>query len=117
MKLHKEFHEIVKNFRSLPLTDEILPARGIFAGKIEDKDKEEFMEVITPNLTRGAAFLVTIVGAKCNALIDTSPTRSCTSEIFYNQLMLPWLLKAFHLAVTSASGSTLLSIGCCTMSV
>ena len=33
------------------------------------------------------------------------------SEIFYNQLMLPQLIKAFHLVVTSASGSTLCPMG------
>ena len=49
---------------------------------------------VTHSLTRGASFPVTIAGINCNALIDTSATRSCISEIFYNQLMLPWLLKA-----------------------
>ena len=32
-------------------------------------------------------------------------------KLFFNQLTLPWLLKAFCLAVTSASGSTLCPIG------
>ena len=65
------------------------------------------MEVITLSIARGAAFPVTIAGVNCNAFIDTGATRSCTSETFYNQLMLPQLLKAFHLVVTSDSGSTL----------
>ena len=66
-----------------------------FASEIEDKSKEKFMEVITLSLTNGAAFPVAVTGVNCNALIDTSATRSCISEIFYNQLMLPWLLKTF----------------------
>ena len=82
-----------------------------FISKIEDKNKEEFVEVITLSLTRGATFLVTIAGVNCNALINTSATRSYVSEMFYNQLMLPWLLKDFHLAVTSPSGSTLCPMG------
>ena len=82
-----------------------------FASEIEDKNKEQFMEVITLSLTGGAAFLVTVAGVSCNALIDTSATRSCISETFYNQLMLPQLLKVFCLVVTSASGSTLCSMG------
>ena len=82
-----------------------------FTCEIEDKNEEEFKKVITLSLARGTAFLVTIAGVNCNTLIDTSATRSCISETFYNQLMLPWLVKAFHLPVTSASGSTLCPMG------
>ena len=77
-----------------------------FTSEIEDKNKEEFVEVVTFSLTKGATFPVTIASVNYNALIDTGATRSCISETFYNQLMLPQLLKAFHLAVTSASGCT-----------
>ena len=69
------------------------------------------MDVITVNLTKVAAFPVTIAGVNCTALIDTGSTRGCVSETFYNQFMLPWLLKAFHLTVTSASGTTLCPVG------
>ena len=65
------------------------------------------MGVITLSLTRGATFPVTIAGVNCNALINRGAMRSCLSETFYNQLILPWLLKAFCLLVTSASGSIL----------
>ena len=82
-----------------------------FATENEDKNKEEFMEVVTLNLTRGTAFLVTIARVNHNALIDTRATKTCINETFYNQLMLPWLLKAFHLVVTYASGCTLCPLG------
>ena len=82
-----------------------------FASKNEDKTKEEFVKVITLSLTRDAAFPITIAGVNCNALINTGATRSCISDTFYNQLILPKLLKAFHLVVTSASGSTLCPMG------
>ena len=82
-----------------------------FISEIEDKNKEEFVEVSTLSLTGDATFPVTTAGVNCNALINTSSTRSCISETFYNQLMLPWLLEALHLAVTSASGSTLCPMG------
>ena len=65
------------------------------------------MEVITLSLTRGATLPVTIAGVNCNALIDTNTMLTCISETFYNQLTLPWLLRAFCLSVTSASGSIL----------
>ena len=81
-----------------------------FSSEIEDKNKEEFVEVVTLSLTGGATFLVTIAGVNCNTLIDTGPMRSCISETFYNQVMLPQLLKAFHFSVTSASGSILCSM-------
>ena len=74
-----------------------------FTSKIEDKNKEEFVKVVALSLTRGATFLVTIMGVNCNALINTDAMRSCTSGTFYNQL----LLKAFdvlcllHLVVLS----------------
>ena len=82
-----------------------------FAREVEDKNNEEFVEVITLSLTRGAAFLVTIAGISCNALINTGAMQSCISETFYNQLMLLQLLKVFHLSGTSASGSTLIPMG------
>ena len=74
--------------------------------KLEVKINEKFVEVITFSLTKGASFPVTIAGINCNTLIDTDDTRSCMSETFYNQLLLPWLLKTFHLSVTSAYCST-----------
>ena len=43
-----------------------------FASEIEDKNKEEFVEVITLSLSSGAAFPVTITGVNYNALINTS---------------------------------------------
>ena len=82
-----------------------------FASVIEDKNKEEFVKVIMLSLTKGAAFPVTIAGVSCNVLINTSAMRSCISETFCNQVMLPWLLKAFCLLVASASGSTLCPMG------
>ena len=81
------------------------------ANEIEDKNKQEFVEVIILSLTRGATLPITIVGANCNPLINTSATGNYISETFYNQLLLPWLLKAFHLVVPSASGSPLCPMG------
>ena len=71
-----------------------------FTSAIDDKNKEEFVEVITLSMTGGVTFPVTNAGVHCNPLIDTSAKRSCTSETFYNKLMLPWLLKSFYITVT-----------------
>ena len=56
-----------------------------FISEIKDKTKEEFVEVVTLSLTKGAAFQVTVVGVNCNALIDLGTTRTCISETIYNQ--------------------------------
>ena len=58
-----------------------------FINENEYKNREEFVEVISPSLSRGATFLVTIAGVNCNALIDTSAMRSCISKIFYLSLI------------------------------
>ena len=93
------------------MNDKCYQPEVYIASEIEDKNKEEFVEVVTLSLTRGATFPVTIAGVNCNALINNGATKRCIGETFYNQLMLPLLLKAFCLAVTSASGSTLCLMG------
>ena len=110
--LMEEVHEIVKEFQESPqLLMKYYQPEVYFSSGIENKNKKNFVKVITLNLTRGVTFQVTIAGVNCNAFIDTGATRSCISETFYNQLMLPWLLKAFCLVVTSASGITLCPMG------
>ena len=53
-----------------------------FINEIEDRNKEEFMEVITLSFTRGETFLVTVAGINCNALINTGAKRTCISKTF-----------------------------------
>ena len=109
----EEVHEIAEQFqKSSQGLMKCYQPEMYFTSEIEDKNKEEFMEVITLRLTKDAIFLVTTAGVNCNALIDTGATRSCICETFYNRLMLSHTLKAFCLAITSASGSTL-----CPMSI
>ena len=47
----------------------------------------------------------------CNALIDTGATRSCLSEEYYQQLLLPGLKPVHKLQVRTASGSSLCPTG------
>ena len=82
-----------------------------FAEKIEDKNKEDFVKVITLSLTRVPIFPVSIASVNCNALNNTGTMQSCISEPFYNQLMIPWLLKAFCFSLTSTSVNTLSPMG------
>ena len=47
----------------------------------------------------------------CNALIDTGETRSCLSEEYYQQLLLPGLKPVDRLLVWTASGGNLQTTG------
>ena len=47
----------------------------------------------------------------CNALVDTGMTRSCLSEEYYQQLLLPGLKPVHKLQVRTASGSSLCPTG------
>ena len=78
----EEVLEIAEQFQDyfLAMTDEM--PEVYFTSEIKDKDKEEFVEVITLSLTSGAAFLVIVTGDICNTLTDTGATRSCISKTF-----------------------------------
>ena len=100
----EEVHEILKEFQeSAKRLMKCYHPEVFFTSVIEDKNKEEFVEVISLSFTRDATFPVIIMGVNCNALINTGATKCCISETFYNQLVLPWLLKVFHLLIASAS--------------
>ena len=58
--------------------------------------------------TVGATVPATLEHTVCNALIDTGATRSCLSEEYYQQLLLPGLKPV---QVRTASGSSLQPTG------
>ena len=47
----------------------------------------------------------------CNALVDTGMIRSCLSEEYYQQLLLPGIKPVHKLQVQTASGSSLCPTG------
>ena len=61
--------------------------------------------------TVGATVPTTLGQTVCNALIDTGATRSCLSEEYYQQLMLPGLKPVHRLQVKTASGGNLQTTG------
>ena len=76
----EEVHEIAKQFQESPQwLMKCYQSEVYFTSDIEDKNIEEFMEVVTLSLTRSATVTVTIAGVNCNALIDTGATRTCIS--------------------------------------
>ena len=59
----------------------------------------------------GATVPATLEHTLCNALVDTGVTRSCPSEEYYQQLLLPGLKSVHKLQVRTASGSSLCPTG------
>ena len=47
------------------------------------------VELVTVGTTVGATVPATLEHTLCNALVDTGVTRSCLSEEYYQQLLLP----------------------------
>ena len=69
------------------------------------------MELVTVGTTVGATVPATLEHTLCNALIDTGVTRSCLSEEYHQQLLLPGLKPVHKLQVRTASGSSLFPTG------
>ena len=59
----------------------------------------------------GATIPVAFGQTGCNALIDTGAMKSCMSQTFYQQLMLPTMRGIYTYQVKSATGSNLCPMG------
>ena len=62
-------------------------------------------------MEQGTTFPTRIGTSVCNALIDTSATRSCISEKYYQNLLLTKLQFVQNISVRSTTGSNLTPIG------
>ena len=58
--------------------------------------------MVTVGTTVGATVPATLEHTLCNALVDTGATRSCLSEEYYQQLLLPGLKPVHKLQVRTA---------------
>ena len=68
------------------------------------------MEEVVIGAKQGATFPTRIGTSVCNALIDTSATRSCISEKYYQSLSLTKIQFIQNISVRSATGSNLIPI-------
>ena len=59
----------------------------------------------------GATIPVAFGQTRCNVLIDTGAMKSCMSQTFYQQLMLPTMRSIYTYQVKSATGSNLCPMG------
>ena len=67
--------------------------------------------MVTVGTTVEAIVPATLEHTICNALVDMGATRSCLSEEYYQQLLLPGLKPVHKLQVRTASGSSLCPTG------
>ena len=79
--------------------------------KLSDDSSNSRVELVTVGTTVGATVPATLEHTLCNALVDTGATRSCLSEEYYQQLLLPGLKPVHKLQVRTASGSSLCPTG------
>ena len=67
--------------------------------------------MVTVGSTIGAAIPTTFGQTKCNILIDTGAMKSCMSQAYYQQLMLPATRSIHTFSIKSANGTNLCPIG------
>ena len=67
--------------------------------------------MVTIGNAMGATIPVAFGQTKCNVLIDTGAMKSCMSQTFYQQLMLPTMRSIYTYQVKSATGSNLCPMG------
>ena len=79
--------------------------------ELSDDSSNSRVELVTVGTTVGATVPATLEHTLCNALVDMGTTRSCLSEEYYQQLLLPGLKPVHKLQVRTASGSSLCPTG------
>ena len=78
--------------------------------KMPEQDINHTEEVII-DMEQGTTFPTKIGTLMCNALIDTSATKSCISEKYYQQLPSTKIHCLKNISVKSAMGSNLTPLG------
>ena len=67
--------------------------------------------MVTIGNAMGATIPIAFGQTRCNVLIDTGAMKSCMSQTFYQQLMLPTMRSIYTYQVKSATGSNLCPMG------
>ena len=67
--------------------------------------------MVTVGSAIGATIPTTFGQTKCNVLIDTGAMKSCMSQAYYQQLMLPATRSIHSFSINSANGTNLCPIG------
>ena len=75
------------------------------------KRRDLFVNMVTVGSAIGATIPTTFGQTKCNVLIDTGAMKSCMSQAYYQQLMLPATRTIHSCNIKSANGTNLCPIG------
>ena len=79
--------------------------------KPKHKGRDLFVNMVTVGSAIGATIPTTFGQTKCNVLIDTGAMKSCMSQAYYQQLMLPATRSIHSFSIKSANGTNLYPIG------
>ena len=79
--------------------------------KPRHRRQDLFVNLVTVGSAIGATIPTTFGQTKCNILIDTGAMKSCMSQAYYQQLMLPATRTIQNCNIRSANGTNLCPIG------
>ena len=79
--------------------------------KPKHRECDLFVNIVTVGSAIGATIPTTFGQTKCNVLIDTGAMKSCMSQAYYQQLMLPATRSIHTFSIKSANGTNLCPIG------
>ena len=83
----------------------------MYLPKPKCKRQDLFVNMVTVGSAIGATIPTTFGQTKCNVLIDTGAMKSCMSQAYYQQLMLPATRTLHSCNIKSANGTNLCPIG------
>ena len=83
----------------------------MYLPKPKRKGQDLFVNMVTVGSAIGATIPTTFGQTKCNVLIDTGAMKSCMSQAYYQQLMLPATRTIQSCNIKSANGTNLCPIG------
>ena len=83
----------------------------IYLPRPKHRRQDPFVNMVMVGSAIGATIPTTFGQTKCNVLVDTGAMKSCMSQAYYQQLMLPTTRPIHTYQVKSAIGSNLCPIG------
>ena len=82
----------------------------LYLPKPKHRGRDLFVNMVTVGSAIGATIPTTFGQTKCNVLIDTGAMKSCMSQAYYQQLMLPATRSIHSFSIKSANGTNLCPI-------
>ena len=83
----------------------------MYLPKPKHRGRDLFVNMVTVGSAIGATIPTTFGQTKCNVLIDTGAMKSCMSQAYYQQLMLPATRSIHSFSIKCANGTNLCPIG------